>query len=498
LIEDPNAGLERFLIYVDFSGTDDADTASGILQSRLWMATDDAGGYSSDEGFFVIDGYYGPIQPRLTLEPRRKLYIEQTRPVGSFSRDIPLDIGLRLIDSIYEGYVFENDLVNFAQPYLEVACGLAGDPDGEEYVELSQGLRIRYGDSNSALSKTDTGRILFMRDQGLEYDMRDSHTGGSLTAMTDVSLELDFSQALAFNFEANRTYFIIIGLYRTSEPDLPLSGRPVQTLTIPVRIESDLEYGFRLDADKAGLAVNLNGIASDGSAAPELTFTARYSNIKENSENTRAVFRLYRKNGAGEYELCEDDEALRGLSLKLTYGDGSFITRSFAGGEARFYPWRYVEGLEASYYSEAAVYGSGPDTVALGTVTVDIHEDEIEAISLTDGGLPVEGYDALLSEIREENGVEGITQTLTPAEYAVVLAAGAILDRIRTGLADDGDGVGVKKGVMSLTGFDGELELGNYRLEGSLQVNGVEVAGDYFIFNVNKNRLFDPIQAASD
>jgi hypothetical protein len=229
-----------------------------------------------------------------------------------------------------------------------------------------------------------------------------------------------------------------------------------------------------------------------------LTFTARYSNIKENSENTRAVFRLYRKNGAGEYELCEDDEALRGLSLKLTYGDGSFITRSFASGEARFYPWRYVEGLEASYYSEAAVYGSGPDTVALGTVTVDIHEDEIEAISLTDGGLPVEGYDALLSEIREENGVEGITQTLTPAEYAVVLAAGAILDRIRTGLADDGDGVGVKKGVMSLTGFDGELELGNHRLEGSLQVNGVEVAGDYFIFNVNKNRLFDPIQAASD
>jgi hypothetical protein len=47
---------------------------------------------------------------------------------------------------------------------------------------------------------------------------------------------------------------------------------------------------------------------------------------------------------------------------------------------------------------------------------------------------------------------------------------------------------------MAITNFSESLSLGNYKLVGSLRVNGVEVASDFFIFNVNSNRLYDPIK----
>ena len=47
---------------------------------------------------------------------------------------------------------------------------------------------------------------------------------------------------------------------------------------------------------------------------------------------------------------------------------------------------------------------------------------------------------------------------------------------------------------MKLTGLSDSLPVGNYKLVGTLITNQVEVATDFFIFNVNQNVLLDPIQ----
>jgi hypothetical protein len=298
VISDPNAGLERCLMVVDFNKAADTVSSTGILRPRLWMATDEDG-YTADKGTYGISKAYDALQPYLTINKRRSLSINQTGRVNTFSREIPLTVGLELKDLIYEGYDFSKDLINKTQPYLEVSYAITSDEAGKNVMELSQGTMVYYGASSDALTKNNTGQILFMMDQGIRYDMGEHNVGGQLSTVTNISLTLDFSHALQFNFEVGKTYWMKVSLYRVAESELghPLNGKPIQTLMIPIRVETDRRYGFRIDAERKQLNVNLLG-KDDEEKIPDLSFTSRFSNgltrVKEQLSSTACLRKTIR------------------------------------------------------------------------------------------------------------------------------------------------------------------------------------------------------------
>jgi hypothetical protein len=452
-----------------------------------------ADGHTADNGTYGINEAYDELQPRLTIGKRRTLTIEQTRKVNTFSKDIPLVVGLKLNDIIYDGYDFNKDLVNREQPYLEVSYAITSDQAGTDVIDLSQGMLVYYGNSQTPLTKTNTGQILFMKDQHTAdpayeyYNMEEHNTDGQLTTATNISLTLDFSQALNFNFEAGKTYWMKVSLYRATEEELdyPLNGKPIQTLMIPIRVETDLRYGYRIDTERERLNVNLIDKDEDDNIA-ELTFVSKFSHVADKSEKTNIQYSLYKKNALGKYILCTDEET-QGLALRLTYDSEYELQEELSGGRAQFSLWYYnnLSGTDTAFYTN----GSEPDVI-IGDVTVNIAEGRISTISIIKDEAPVNGFNTLIADIIADNGVAGILRPLTLEEAAVVAAIGRILGSIRSGITTDGAG----SCTMAITDFSDNLELGNYKLVGSLRVNGAEVASDFFIFNVNKNRKYAPIK----
>ncbi|NCB73000.1 MAG: hypothetical protein EOM45_14605 [Clostridia bacterium] len=350
---------------------------------------------------------------------------------------------------------------------------------------------VRYGDTTTPITKSNTGQILFMKDQGFVYDMRDKNTDGTVSTSTDVSIEIDFSNALNYNFVTSKSYWLKVCLYRTADPDYPLNGNPVQTLMIPIEVESDKEYGYRMDVDNDQLNVNLYNTVSDGQTGtnviPDLSFDTLYSNVSDNNENTSVRYSLYKRDAAGVYQLCTDDAALHGLSLGMDYGAYT-LSEAFSGGTAKFSLWHYsLNGSD----TESAYYTSGEDTVTVGTVAVTISNNRITGITATKDGSAVAGMDSIINAVIAANGVSGISQSMTLTQKAVFSAIKRILLRSRTGATIDGTGTS----AMAISGFSGDLPLGNYKIVGGLYVNNIQVASDYFIFNVNKNLLYDPIQS---
>ena len=501
VINDSRAGLERFLLLINLAETSWENVASiATVKSQVWMLpnTDGANGLTKD--LFGIDTWYNDVQSYTSIGPRRDISLEFKGPVESFSQSIPLKVNLLLKDAIKAGYSFDTDLVNREKPYLEIAFAITRDPAGNQVQELSQGIQIYYGNETTPLTKTNTGQILFMKDQGKNYDMRTYNLGETLATTTDVSLQIDFADALDYNFSSSNPYWLKASIYRTADPDFPLGGNPVDTLMIPIRVESDKDYGYRLDVAQQDLVINLRDRVEDPAGSDprirDLPFAAQFSNVQDNNINTMVEYTLYHKNDNGQYIRCDENwpdslpgASLDGLSLAIQYNGSYQIQKAFNDGKIVHPLWYY--NLEGQSDPKRAQYTFADQTVAVGDVTVSISKNRITQITVQDGATDLTAtYSSLINEIIAQNGIGGLAQSMTLDQRAVYETILEILASARTSSTTDGAG----SLAMKLTGLSDSLPVGNYKLVGTLITNQVEVATDFFIFNVNQNVLLDPIQ----
>lgn len=485
VLTDGNAGLERFLILVNFANTQADDTATvATVQPRVWN------NQNTEDKTFGIDTSYVSAQSYLTIGQRRSLHIRQAGTAASFSAGIPLVVNLELQDSVTLGYDYSYDYVNKSEPYLEVAYAITSDPEGQNVVDIPLGTLIRYGGSDAQYTKSTTGQVLFFRDQeNSEYDMSKVDFTNSQTLTSNVSLALDFSKAVQFPY-TNTNYYLRVTLYRTADQSYPMGGGAIQTLLIPISVESNAEYGLRLDAAEESLNKNLNELTEENAVAP-LSFTANYSNIADGSENTKVVYKLYKRGSDGAYALCPGESD--GLSVAMGYADGSLITRPFKDSMAEFNLWYYKEGEGggAASYSETASYLSGSDEVVVGTVNLTVYQGKISSITVKSGEQDITAsYQSIINTIKNGNGTSGVIQSMDDSQKAVVKAVSNILLKARTSATTGGTG----ENSMSLSGFRQNMSLGNYKLTATLTVNGVAVAEDFFVFNVNKNYAHSAVQ----
>ncbi len=180
---------------------------------------------------------------------------------------------------------------------------------------------------------------------------------------------------------------------------------------------------------------------------------------------------------------------------------------TFAGGVASIEPWYYRSYDEDEYTITATITKDNVATdYATVKVTLDGSGSKIGSVSVE----KVEGSDyvstdeitAIVGSIVANNGTR-YAESLATSEggKSIVNAVKAILANVRVMPSTSetgGTNTTYVSGMVLKVGEGSEsIFLGNYRITAELIVNGVTVASDFFICNINRNQEHPTIQGQS-
>ncbi len=577
VVTDASAGVERFLVVVDFQFTGGIDTTditleegvtlSGNVTSQIWTdkatgidaLTDSDGDALDYSNIFTIDSIYNSMQSKVNVSARRTLEVTRDDSTAiTFSNQLPLSVDLTLTDEITESYDQELDIIN-AGYNLDVVYEIL-DSNGDKVS--TDGVTVYYYDEDGYVAvEKGSESLMYMSDLDKTYSLDDAHTDEYgetiLIVETDVSITIDFSSALENKLENGATYTLRVYVYRIDAEGL--KSEIASYIDIPITVATSDTYGLRIDVDSGDLNMNLNTLtlATDALSLP---FTLNVSNADGTSETTVVEYRLYYRGDDGTYQLyspaVSQDEAEETIAdspqVDVAYSADRSVTYSLEEGTVSTSLWYYdIQGSSgwtvptlASYETYTGDNETSTVTTQVGYVTFYIEGNAITEIKVLDVNYvawilsgktdtaydpgtvydavaddadltPVQTYldtldadaydviptyssfsseyDTLEAAILAANGIERITRP-------TAAAAGAVYDAVALLLGDDG----VRETIMGagdlgvvendLSNILSDLPLGNYRLEAVLKVNEVEVAEDFFIFNVNRNVENDPIQ----
>ena len=455
--KDNQAGLERFLIQVSFQSSDgftpvdattptDLKTFIGLDESKM---TPD----QKEKKTFQMAATYTDNIPVVDFSPRRHFSISMRSSALTFNRVVPLSVIMNLNDSVSPNYDYSKDLINQETPFLEIAYTISNDLEGFDVIDVPQGTYILFGSSKLPVTKAVNGAAMFCLEGDNVYCMEEtfakknadgsvvtaSDTGKIVQEITDqfrtvetnISIDLDFSHTSEYQFKPGEVYYLQVNVYRTANPDYPLGGSPVATLTIPIRMEAQETYGFRMDMTEIGdINCNMSEITST-----DIEFTTMVTNATEGSNITEARYVLYRKDPVtGLYEEFLPEEGVMKLSLQLFGGD-TVTSTDLANGAVSWKLWRYLNGT-----LERTKTGVASSTNVTAYVKVaDGQIAEIKYTSVNVSGTDMKNdptikadLDAIIDLAKQNNGISGIAGS-SDAEQAFIKAVQMALCEMRVG-----------------------------------------------------------------
>ncbi len=575
--EDPNAGLERFLMVVDFSNTDDPELQITLKGKSGIFIDNEAGSEDGSTTSYTIAAYYVDIQPTVTIGFRRSLKLDASTSSNIFSQSVFLSANTTLTDTRRNGYNFHTDLANGDFNYLEVVYTITdeagnampipigtkltiGDSvdtvtqtaggsafvfksllspydmekmfafttmtidgekqyyaeddyenvqtaaDGRQYVVTSSGtlyygtdiLPVSFDDNGKAYiqaSTIDSGSTVLNWVKSIDEEndrayvslKQLTYTGNGETISTNVSITMDFTTAIGYNFTSG-TYFLDISLYRTAEPDYPLGSYPITTEKIMYTIVGSEEYGILLGIDDIdSLNINFNDV---GKAKYGFKSNLSVAGMIDGASNEKVAFDLYKKNlETGLYELYIPDPGL--FTVRMLF-DGNFDEFDLSDGTAKSYMWKYRDGTYSTATPfEYTLTDNVSHSFKVYLTIEDLHITQILIGDVTGGKDPVyvnqvsSACSSILSRVISQNGTSGITLDTSSSEIqkTVLEEVEKVLKTARNELTVDGKGTTEIEFLVNPTEA---VEAVNYKLVSRILIGDVTVASDFRIFNINR------------